>query len=577
MKRNKTLSSNQKRALLGVSLAGLIISALFVNCSGKGFSVDDSDADPFLGFAWHINNTGQSVFATAGGEVGFDLNLLNTWQSGFSGSGVKILISDDGIEDTHEDLRDNYLYSGVSKNYALSSPYLANSSPPIDDDDNHGTSVAGLVAAVAANGAGTKGVAYKASLVSANFLSGDVTQTEAIMVDQAGGDFDVFNMSWGSAQNVLATTPSSFIAQLKAGATSRRSGKGALYVKAAGNSFSILCRGVAAGSSAAKLPENYCVGNSNFDADNTTPYTIMVAALNAEGYASSYSSPGSNIWISSFGGEFGDDSPAMITTDRSGCSKGFSTSDASGLSFEKGGEGNSSCNYTATFNGTSAAAPVLTGVVALLLEVNPSLTWRDVKYILASTATPVNYRTTGSISHPSESTPSSYVWEQVWVVNGAGFKFHNWYGFGRVNVDDAVTMAKSYTSPFGTLLETNWVDNITGLSESIPDNSATGASSTTNVGTSMKIEAVQLKVWITHPDVSQLAIELTSPSGTKSILVNMNNSLRNLADYDGEILLSNAFYRENSAGTWTLKVIDGKTGSSGTLTRWSLNFIGSSQ
>ncbi len=70
---------------------------------------------------------------------------------------IKVLISDDGIEDSHEDLKDNYLYAGFPKNYALASPYLTNSSPPLDEDDNHGTAVAGLVGAVANNAHGTKG------------------------------------------------------------------------------------------------------------------------------------------------------------------------------------------------------------------------------------------------------------------------------------------------------------------------------------------------------------------------------------------------------------------------------------
>jgi subtilisin family serine protease len=43
-------------------------------------------------------------------------------------------------------------------------------------------------------------------------------------------------------------------------------------------------------------------------------------------------------------------------------------------------------NYTASFNGTSAAAPTASGVIALMLEANPKLTFWEVKYILAKTA-----------------------------------------------------------------------------------------------------------------------------------------------------------------------------------------------
>ncbi|WP_413612966.1 S8 family serine peptidase [Bdellovibrio sp. HCB-110] len=553
-------------SLFGMSL---ITGVFFTNCAKNGFTVagEPEKADPFLEMAWHISNTAQKVFSTDSGEAGNDLNILQTWTSGLSGKGIKILVSDDGIEDTHEDLKNNYLYTGVSKDYTKAAPYLATSSAPKATDDNHGTAVAGLAVAVANNGKGTKGVAFEASLVSANFLSSAVTQTEASLVDQAGGSFDIFSMSWGSTQNTLVSPVPSFQNQMRSGALAGRSGLGSIYVKSAGNDFRVFCKG---------STSEYCIGNSNFDSDNSTPYTIIAAALNASGYAASYSSAGSNIWVSSFGGEFGDDSPAMITTDRTGCSKGFSTSSISGtLEFERGSLGNTGCNYTSTFNGTSAAAPVLSGSVALLLQANPDLSWRDVKYILAKTAVPVQYTTSGSVSHPSEGVPSGYAWEQTWVQNAAGFKFHNWYGFGRVNVDAAVAMAKSYTSPFGAFTETNWAHDRSGLNLAIPDNSATGVSDSMAVNTNINIESVQLKVWITHTNIANLALELTSPGNTKSIVINLNNALRNVSNYQGEVFLTNAFYRENSQGAWTLKVIDGKSTHTGTLTRWTLNFTGS--
>ncbi len=54
--------------------------------------------------------------------------------------------------------------------------------------------------------------------------------------------------------------------------------------------------------------------------------------------------------------------------------------------------------------------PFLSGVIALILHANPALTWRDVKYILAKTATPVDYVTSGSIAHLlGEATPSGAV------------------------------------------------------------------------------------------------------------------------------------------------------------------------
>lgn len=548
-----------------------VTGVFFTNCAQNGFSAasdgSEDKNDPLLEMAWHINNTAQKVFSQSAGQVGNDLNLISTWTNGYTGKGVKVLVSDDGVEDTHEDLKGNFLYGGMSKDYLLPPPYLSDTGPARASDDNHGTSVAGLIAATAANGLGSRGIAFGASLAAANFLSSSVNQTMATIVDQASGEYDIFSMSWGSKQNSLIAPIPTFQAQLKYGSANGRQGKGSIYVKSSGNNFLVECNG---------STSEFCTGNANFDSDNSTPYTILTSALNSGGYVASYSSPGSNVWIASFGGELGHDSPAMVTTDRMGCSKGFSQSNVMGsLNFERGGLGNTNCNYTAKFNGTSAAAPVLSGAIALLLEVNPYLTSRDVKYILAKTAIPVQYPSVGGFSHPKEEVPSGYVWEQGWVQNGAGFKFHNWYGFGRVNVDGAVNMAKSYTSSFGVLSESNWVDERSNLNLSVPDNSATGASDTMMVNTNVKIEAVQIKVWITHTDISNLAIELTSPSGTKSIVVNANNALRGIQNYNGVVFLANTFYQERSQGNWKLKVVDAKSTHTGTVTRWSLNFTGS--
>lgn len=543
-------------------------SVLFTNCAGQGFATYNSlDGDPMIDMAWHLYNTGQAVYAEKAGTAGMDLNLISTWGQGFYGQGLKIMVSDTGIEDTHEDLHDNFLY-GSSKDYTLAYPYTSSSSPPHSTQDNHGTSVAGLIAAVGWNGKGSRGVAPKASLVASNLISAALTtQDSAPYLDQLEGDFDISNMSWGADQNYVSAPVPAYESGLYNNVMNGRSGKGKVYVKAAGNDYIVLCYGSSS---------TYCVGNSNIDSDNVNPYQIVVAALDANGNSAQYSSPGSNIWISSFGGLWGYDSPAMMTTDRMGCSYGEATSSTSTtLGFEQGKLGNTGCNYTVSFNGTSSASPTVAGSVALLLSANSKLTWRDVKYILASTAR--GGGSTAAISHPYKSRypmPSGYDWEQGWVTNAAGYKFHNWYGFGPINVDAAVKMAQNYSSPLGTYTETGW--NSSSVSSSIPNYSATGTTSTIYVGSAMKVESVRIKVNITHTDISQLALELTSPSGTKSILLNGANSLTNIANFTGnEVFLSNAFFRENSQGTWTLRVVDVvSAGSAGTLNGWSIKVTG---
>lgn len=60
---------------------------------------------------------------------------------------------------------------------------------------------------------------------------------------------------------------------------------------------------------------------------------------------------------------------------------------------------------------------VVSGVVALMLEANPNLGWRDVQDILARTAQPV-------LDDPENKSLQ---------VNGAGLAHSNWYGFGIVS------------------------------------------------------------------------------------------------------------------------------------------------
>ncbi len=569
------LQIKKAKTFILILLASVIPSIFFMNCSGSGFeAVDVFSGDPLVGMAWHLHNTGQAVYAAKPGTAGMDMNLLKTFAQGITGAGIKVMISDTGLEDQHEDLHDNFAYGAGSKDYNKSFPYTSMVSAPQDSTDNHGTSVAGILAGIAGNGKGSRGVASKASVISSNLISASVTtQTNAMVIDQLSGDFDISNMSWGTTQNLVDDDPNGdhllYEAKMKDMILSMRNGKGPIYVKSGGNDFMVSCYG--------GDPSIPCIGSSNFDRDNTNPYTILVAALDADGASASYSSPGSNLWISSFGGEHGSDSPAMVTTDRMGCLLGESISSSkSTVRFELGKFENSHCNYTVTFNGTSSAAPTISGAVALLLEVNPALTWRDVKFILAKTAR--SGTNTKSMGHPlAKKMPAGYVWEQGWITNGAGFKFHNWYGFGVIDVDAAVALARSYKPHLGTYHETLWFSSGTGdLNLAIPDNSATGAKHDLLISSEIvKVEAVRIKVKVTHSAISELALELTSPSGTKSILVNAVNSLTNQADFTGgEVFLSNAFYGETSAGTWSLRVVDAQAGQTGILNSWSINFVG---
>lgn len=583
----------------------LLISILLISCNGGGSGGDGgkpsvevgnnsgTSNDPLSQYAWHLKNTGQSTFSSSQGEIGYDLRMDHTFKSGIYGDGVTILVSDSGVEGTHEDLRDNY--STKNFDYRILSPFLSTQSLPSNRSDKygdpHGTKVAGIIAAVRNNNLGSRGVAPNAIISSANFLASDVPPSLEIDLHQVENDFDIINQSWGIPQCHLEAENEAYSELVTSGGKNFRDGKGSVIVKSAGNDYNINL------SKSCKRSDINRVGNSNFDPGNNTPEITVVGAFNAVGFASSYSSPGSNIWISAPGGEYGldfqIDGPAIITTDRVGCEFGnsgiwFYIMSPYGFSnfFDGYFDGedlfvnnlNPDCNYTASMNGTSSSAPMVSGAVALLLEANPDLTLRDVKFILASTAYELKHKSSYE-SNPHISSPLGHQWEQGWITNKAGFKFHNRYGFGAIHIDDAISMAKNNYQLLPEQVRTldedeDWIYSSGSLSLSIPDNSATGVSHQIYVSHNFNIEAVQIRVSATHTNLGDLGIELVSPGGTKSIISNINNSLDGLQNLINNLFLSNAFYGESSAGLWTIKLIDGKSGSTGTLTNWKINIIG---
>jgi hypothetical protein len=542
-----------------------------------GFSIA-AISDPLATQQWHLRNTSQNAFADGVGVAGIDINVEPVFSTfGYSGNGVIVAVVDSGLEIAHEDLASNVVPGG-------SWDFINSDTDPtniVDTDGDHGTSVAGLIA-MARNTVGGIGVAPRARLKGFNILSS--SQTLPDFLDSIGGsgaapnssDVFVFNESFGVSLSDDTPVDPTIEAQYLSGVTNLRGGKGALYVKAAGNGFNGIC----------PFASLSCE-NANHDPENTIPYQIVVGAVNANGIKASYSTAGSAIWVSAPGGEFGRNAalgggagtvrvePAMVSSDQSGCAIGYSTnSGTNGSFFDNGGAPNTSCNYTNGMNGTSSATPVTVGVIALILEANPLLTWRDIKHILASTArqidaarAPVNFALTGG----------TYVAEPAWLTNAAGFKFHNWYGFGMVDASAAVNMARTYTpGQLGTFVDTGFISSPT-LALAIPDASAAGATSTLTVPANpvQVIEAVQIRVSATHSFIGVLGIELVSPSGKRSVLKNIFDGFAGSSDLEDMVLLSNAFYGENPAGVWTIKVVDADaTVDAGTLTGWSIRVFG---
>ena len=453
--------------------------------------------DPLIADQWHLINTGQD-----GNSVGVDLNVTAAWDR-YNGSGVMIRIVDDGLDILHEDLQPNF---DASTSY----DYCDNDEDPspVASSDNHGTAVAGVAAGMGDNGIGIAGVAWGASHNHARFLCGGAAVPALSDFNQ---DIDIYHNSWGYGGAGFAGLGPSSAAMLESGVYDGRSSLGSIFTFSAGNEYT--------------SDEN--VNQKGFQKSR---YTIAIGAITYSGVQSWYSSIGA---------------PVLVVGPSNGGSLGITTADRTGS------VGYSSTNYTDDFGGTSSSGPKVAGLAGLILEAEPTLTWRDMQAILVHSSTP------NDLNHEN------------WSVNGAGLPVSHYYGFGMVDATAAVNLAENWTF-LGP--EVNISTPLYTPSVNIPP-SGTPLSFSHTVTDLLNIESVELFMDVDHQNPEDLIITLTSPSGYTSILADTNPAeYGNMRYHD---MVSMHHYGELTAGTWTVNVLDvNSTGSTGTVNDWQLVFHG---
>jgi subtilisin-like proprotein convertase family protein len=186
---------------------------------------------------------------------------------------------------------------------------------------------------------------------------------------------------------------------------------------------------------------------------------------------------------------------------------------------------------------------MVAGVVALMLQANPNLTWRDVQHILVETALQVN---------PFDSD---------WVTNAADYLVNQKYGFGLVDADGAVALAQTWTN---VAPETSYAAPVVAVNKLIPSKTiGSGITSSVLIPANLKVEHVEVVFNAVHSWRGDLEINLTSPSGTRSQLMTVR-------PYDGESnyptgtdpnftnwkFMTVHSWGEHSGGTWTIEVVD---------------------
>ncbi len=479
--------------------------------------------DPLFPQQWTLRNTGQS-----GGTAGADANLLPAWDSGRDGTGVTLSVVDDGVETTHPDLADRIVpNSGFDYRDNDASPEPEGDAGPNDEGnpkaDSHGTAVAGVAAATGNNGVGVAGAAYRARLVPIRLIGGNAgDDQEAQALGHRLDIVHVSNNSWGAADDGKTVNAPGPLAEaaIDAGLRQGRGGRGTIYVWSAGN-----------GGNASD--------NANNDGYANAPGTIAVGALNDLGRRADYSEPGACLVVSAPSGNDGARSPGSLTTDLLG-DRGYNRADvATDLT---------DVDYTSTFNGTSSAAPLVSGVIALMLQANPELGWRDVQEILIRSAAKTDPANPG------------------WFTNAAGLRFNHEFGAGRIDAGEAVRMSVGWPR-LGARISASAAKLTEDL---VPIPSGGVLEQTLPITQDLRVEHATLQVELSHPSRGELAIELVSPSGTVSRLFEPH------ADPTAD--LSHRFgstfqWGENARGVWRLR-IRGTGAADGTLRTCRLETFG---
>ena len=117
------------------------------NTAVEAFNLVVTANDPLYQYQWHLDNTGQTNFATNAGTAGQDINVDGVIIAGYDGSGVVVGVVDSGLDIDHPDISPNIVSDG-------SWDFRDSDNDPTQDGTtgDHGTSVGGLIFAAGWNG-----------------------------------------------------------------------------------------------------------------------------------------------------------------------------------------------------------------------------------------------------------------------------------------------------------------------------------------------------------------------------------------------------------------------------------------
>uniref|UniRef100_H3BH88 Proprotein convertase subtilisin/kexin type 7 n=2 Tax=Latimeria chalumnae TaxID=7897 RepID=H3BH88_LATCH len=470
--------------------------------------------DPKYPQQWHLHNKK---------TLGMDINITGVWERNVTGKNVTVVVVDDGVEHTLKDIQPNYSPEGsydLNSNDPDPMPH-----PDAENDNHHGTRCAGEIAAAPNNSFCAVGVAYGSRIAGIRVLDGPLTDSmEAIAFNKHYQINDIYSCSWGpddDGKTVDGPHPLGKAA-LQHGVIAGRKGFGSIFVVASGNG-------------------GQYSDNCNYDGYANSVYTITIGAVDEAGNMPFYAEECSSMLAVTFSS--GNKMMRSIVTSDWDMMKGT--------------------GCTEGHTGTSAAAPIATGMIALMLQVRPCLTWRDVQHIIAFTASKYDDR------------------PAAWETNGANFSHSHQHGFGLLNAWRLVNAAKvwesvpylaSYVSP--VLREDKTIPLVKNLLEVFWNVTAADL----KLSGLKTLEHVLVAVTITHPRRGNLEIELFCPSNMSSLIGATRTMDSDSSGYVDWTFSTVRCWGERAEGTYKMTVTDYGDGilKQGTLKQWQLTLYGSS-
>lgn len=479
--------------------------------------------DPMYNSQWYLHGKQDEHQVRRQGPIK-NMAIEEAWKAGATGKGVVLSVLDDGIEHNHTDLAQNYdPFASGDLNDNDDDPFPRYD---ITNENKHGTRCAGEIAMIANNGVCGVGVAFKSRIGGVRILDGKVTdEIEARSLTYNLSHIDIYSASWGPNDdgNTLEGPGKLASLALQKGVTQGRQGKGAIYMWASGNGGRMR-------------------DNCNCDGYTSSIYTLSVSSASEHGIKPWYSERCASTFTSAYSsGNMADHS--VVSADL-----------------------HNLC--TTQHTGTSAAAPIAAGIVALALEKNPSLTWRDVQHLVAWT----------SNMGPLET-------ESGWFQNAAGFCVNPAFGFGLMDAFKLVVTADPET----------WVNVPPQVTCTVNANNASNLPQNLNSGHFIEvqiqtngcedtpnevnyIEHIEVVFSLSYTKRGDIGASLVSPSGTETVLMEPREYDRSSEGFDEWPLMAVHFWGEKPEGTWRFRVYD-KTDNKnhGVLTNVSLVIHGTKE